>query len=477
MSIKPTPRPVRGFGRWNWWTPLALFGSVFLIYALTAQTSTKVSVDVYSSSLAGWRIAHTGEPWIDGFDTSRIEGYGDLADPTVFIGEAPNGHRVSLRLPGVVAAVVPAYWIAGGGGEPEDFSMAPEALTAALITSGSVLLLFLALRRRMGDPWAIAGALVVAWGTPMWSVAANAMWTHTLTVFGIMGMACAASRERWWLVGLFGGIAICGRLHVALIIAVLGLGVAFARRRPDIAMKVGIPSASFLGLTSLWTYWVYGTWIPGAGYNMTAQGIVTGKRYSDAEHPLINQLGLWVSPDKGILVWSPVLLLLLPAVVRAWPDLPDWSRWLAIGGVPYLILQGQLNPYTGGGAHYAYRLQLELLAAAAPAFLLSAHRMKAVARAAVMPVVGIQVAAIALGAVLEGPAPEVSYGWSNNAFIVALELAPALGVVALLVVALVSVVGLAWRDVALRPSAETEDTAARLVRIDGKPGRAGSLPQ
>ncbi|QSR31766.1 hypothetical protein CFI00_14875 [Nocardioides sp. S5] len=443
--------------------PVALFCSMFLVYGLTVQTSSKVSVDVYSSSLAAWRIAQTGEPWLDGFDTGRIEGYGSLPDQTVFIGEAPNGHRVSLRLPGVVAAAVPAYWVARGGSEPDDFSLAPEAVTAALISSGAIVLLFLALRRRIDAPWAIAGAVVVALGTPMWSVAANAMWTHTLTVFGIMGMAWAASRERWWLVGVFGGIALCGRLHVALIVAVLGVGVALARKHPGIAVKVGIPSATFLAAACAWTYWVYGTWLPGVGYNMTTQGIVGGERYPDPPSPLLSQLGLWVSPDKGVLVWTPALLLLLPAVVRNWRDLPDWSRWLALGAIPYMLLQGQLNHYTGGGAHYAYRLGLELLAAVAPAYLLSAHRMKAFARAAVVPLVGLQVAVIGLGAVLEGPAPAVSYGWTDNAFLVGVELAPALGVIALLVAALVTVVGLAWRDFSLRAVPQEADAEDRLV--------------
>lgn len=449
----------------RWVTPTMLFLSIFLLYAVTAQTSTKVSVDVYSSSLAAWRIAHTGEPWVDGFDTSRVAGYGSLPDRTVFIDEAANGHRVPHRLPGVVAASVPGYLIAAGGSRPEDFSMAPQAYSAALLTAGSVLLLFLALRRRTGDAWALAGVAVVAVGTPVWSVAANAMWTHTLTVFGIMGMAWAASRERWWLVGVFGGVALWGRLHVALVVAVLGVGVALAQRQPRIAVMVGVPSATFLGLASVWTRWMYGNWMPGAGFNVTTQGLMTGERWPDLPSPIVSQLGMWVSPDKGILLWTPILLVLLPALVRNWHDLPIWSRWLAGGAVPYVLLQAQVNHFTGGGAHYGYRLGLEFIAAAAPAFILSAHRMGALARAAVCPVIGLQVAAIALGAVLEAPTPAVSYGWSNNAFLVALQIAPAVGVLALLVAALVVVIGFAWRDHVLRP-AEANRSEARLVRTD-----------
>ncbi len=474
MRIAHSPRFRPSVASWS--APSALFCLLFIVYALTAQTTSKVSVDVYSSSLAAWRIAQTGQPWLDEFDTSTVPGYGDLPDEVVFIAEAPNGHRVSHRLPGVVAAAVPAYWIAGGGSAPEDFSMAPEALSAAFITAGSVVLLFLALRRRLGDPWAMAGALVVALGTPVWSVAANAMWTHTLTVFGIMGMAWAASRERWWWVGVLGGVAITGRLHVAIIVAVLGVGVAIARRQPTIALKVGLPSASFLGLTSVWTYWVYGTWMPGVGYDMTSQGLVSGERYPNPPSPIVSQLGLWVSPDKGVLVWTPVLVLLLPALIRGWRNLPDWSKWLAVGAVPYMLLQGQLNDYTGGGAHYAYRLGLELLASVAPACVLVADRMKPWARALVVPVVGLQVAAIGLGSVLESPTPGVSYGWTDNAFLVALKLAPVAAVPIVLVIALVVVVELAWQDFALRRVAANADSDADR-EVDTSDTQLGSRPR
>ena len=68
----------------------------------------------------------------------------------MFIREAANGHRVSHRLAGPVAAAVPAYWIRGGGDDPADYSLVPEAMTAALAMAGAMSLFFLAVRRLMG---------------------------------------------------------------------------------------------------------------------------------------------------------------------------------------------------------------------------------------------------------------------------------------------------------------------------------------
>ena len=88
---------------------------------------------------------------------------------------------------------------------------------------------------------------------------------------------------------------------------------------------------------------------------------------------LENLAGFLISPDRGLFVWTPLLLLLLPAVVRGWSSAPDWARWLALGGVTYGIAQVGLNVFHGGDAFYGYRLALEPLAAVTPLFVVSAE--------------------------------------------------------------------------------------------------------
>ena len=150
-----------------WWVPAALFFGCCVVFGLTAQTSSKVSVDVYASSLAGWRIAATGNPWLDDLDTTDIDVYGQLPDETVFIREAANGHRVSHRLAGPIAAAVPAYWLRGAGDDPANYSLVPEALTAAVAMATAMTLFFLAVRRRMGQVDALAATLVLGFATPI----------------------------------------------------------------------------------------------------------------------------------------------------------------------------------------------------------------------------------------------------------------------------------------------------------------------
>ena len=115
----------------------------------------------------------------------------------------------------------------------------------------------------------------------------------------------------------------------------------------------------------------------------------------------MNHLGFWVSPDRGLFVWTPVVLLLLPALVRSWRSLPDWSRALAMGGLAYTLVQLTFNRFSGGDIFYGYRLGLELLAAVTPALALSSPALGSLGRRLVGPVLGLQLFVIFLGASID----------------------------------------------------------------------------
>ena len=275
--------------------------------------------------------------------------------------------------------------------------------------------MFLTVRRYLPQRQAALAAVVFGFATPVWSVAANGVWPHTITVFGICGMAWASATGRWWWVGIFGGVTLWGRLHAALIVAVLGLLVGLRRRSPGIVLKVGVASVAFLVPMSLWTHWMYGTWNPTASYDTTVfQDYAEQNRLS-----IVNQLGFWVAPDRGILVWTPLVLILVPALVRSWRQLPDWSQSLVWGGLAYTILQGVLNRFSGGDVFYGYRLGLEMLACATPALALSTPRMGRVARALLGPVIALQLLAISYGAVKDTAYLPFDQAWHHNAFEVA----------------------------------------------------------
>lgn len=406
QSDTHTDSPAATPSRW----PAGLFLLGLAVYLATAARST-LSLDVWAAYFASWRITSTGAPWVDGME---IPGISDHPTAFVWLMTADNGHEVIGRSPGVIAAGLPAYLVDAGGP-----SMVPGALTAAVLTALSLALFYGCVRPQLGWKQAALAAGALGFTTPVWSVAANGIWPHTITVFGILGMAWAVRSERWWLAGLFGAVVLWGRLHAVVIVALLGLVLAILRRRPGIAIRIGIVSGLGLAGLCVWDRWMYGSWSPLASYEVARFSGQASDYASDGGRTLLNQLGFWVSPDRGILIWTPVLLVLLPALVRSWRSLPDWSKVLLASGIAYTVLQGMLNRFSGGDSFYGYRLGLEFLACAAPAFALAARDLRKAGRAALGPVLGIQLVAIGTGAVSDSHFVAAEDVWSTNAFLAA----------------------------------------------------------
>jgi alpha-1,2-mannosyltransferase len=197
-----------------------------------------------------------------------------------------------------------------------------------------------------------------------------------------------------------------------VLVALLGLITGLKRRSLALVLAVAIGSGAFLTLMSVWTRWMYGSWNPVGSYDTGA--------YTDyaAAHVLSveNVTGFLVAPDRGIFVWTPLLLVLLPSLVRSWRGQPDWSRSLGWGGLAYSMVQIALNRFSGGGAFYGYRLGLELIASVAPALALSAAHMGRVARTIFGPVLAIQVLAFAVGSIRDAMILPIDAVWHDNAF-------------------------------------------------------------
>jgi alpha-1,2-mannosyltransferase len=384
---------------------IALFLVTFLVFAATASRGY-LCFDVWSSNLSSYQLATTGSPYLDGVSVPQLDG---SALRWVYIDDhAPNGHHVITRAPAVVIAGLPAYVLT----QPDAMTVVPAAVTAALLTALAVLLMYLALLPLVRRGPALAAAGAFAFTTPVWSVAANGIWPQTISVLGIALMAWGAQREKWWVAGLGGVLLLWARPHAALIAAVLGLVLAWRARRPGLAVRVGMPGVVSLFLLSLWTHWVYGSWNPTALFGAGA--------FSEVHQSLFdvkNQLAMWVSPDRGILVFTPVLLVLLPALLRSWRQQPPWATTLLVGGLAYTVLQAALIGFTGGDPIYGYRYGLEFLACATPAFALAMPYAGRLAHRLLTPVLAVQFVVIALGAVVERVALDFRLAWTHNAFV------------------------------------------------------------
>lgn len=387
--------------RWAVWLPVLVFLGTALIYAATI--SRLPSYDATTADMVSWNIAGTGSPDVRLTDFPSFNGI-DTRDG--WLVRDAHGHEMIGRAPGVIALAVPAYWLA----HQASFTVVPGGLTAALLTAAAMAWLFRLLDRLAPTRVALQAVLVLAFTTPVWAVAADAMWPHSVTLLGMVGMAVAARADRWWMVGFWGGFAATGRLHVAVVCLVLAVGCSWQRRRWAPMLQAGTVGLLWIGVISLWTHWMYGKWDPTSAYVATKfVDYASGHRLD-----VVNLLGFFVSPHRGLFLWTPTLLVLLPALVRGWRSLPDWSRWLTLGGVAYLLVQGVLNRFSGGFFFYGYRLPLETLVCTVPALVLTRDRWGRAARALFAPLVVLQGALVVPGSLTDLYTPPVN-SWTTNA--------------------------------------------------------------
>ena len=444
---------------------LALLAVAFAVFAATAERSAG-HLDYWSANFASWHLADTGSPFVEGVSMPPLD---DNTEREVWLQEpAPNGHTVIARAPGVVLAGLPGYLVTGSS----RFSLVPASITAALLVTVSLLLVFLALRTRLSWRRSLLGSAALGFTTPVWTVSADGIWPHTVTGLGIAGMAWAAATRRYWLIGVFGGVAISGRMHTAVIVAVLGLALAYERRDLRVAVQVALPSTAVLVAECFWSHWMYGSWNPMASYGGSAAVSLLDENLFD----VTNYLGMWIAPDRGILVWTPVVLLLLPALVRSWRDQPVWARALLAGGLAYTLIQSALITFTGGDFFYGQRLGLELLVCATPAFCFSVTYAGRVARALLAPLLAAQLFVMAVGAVNSAAFVEERLVWTHNVFVDAMGKAGTAGWAAFVVTILIG--GLVARAVELARHEDARDDQLPLgavrPRVDvGGPAEVG----
>jgi hypothetical protein len=437
--------------------PCVMFALASVVYVVSAAFHNG-SGDVITSNLASWQLAGGHRPYLDRFSYPALD---DHPRRYVWVVLDHHGREIIGRAGGPVLLAVPAYafttWVLGNDG----FSQVPGAVTAALASGAAVALFTSTVRPRLGTKNTVLAALVLAFGTPVWTVAADATWPQTVTVLGICAMAWAASRDRWMLVGLAGGAAMWGRIQVVVIVALLGLVIGILRRNPQVVVRVAAASGAMLGALLAWNRWMYGSWSPTAYYNHDDLATYQPDGYVD----IVNQLGSWVSLDRGILVWTPLLLVLLPNLVRRWRSVPDWSLVLACSGVAYTAFEAALIVFPGGDSFYGYRMTLELLVCLAPAATIAATDLGRLGRWLLAPLITLQVVAMSAGAFNDNLGLPAADAWRQNAFVTAAFRDPFVGVTVVVVSGLIAVVARRiWADPAIRTtdlSPASEPTPAR----------------
>jgi len=335
----------------------AVFGVVFLVYLFTASLHGPVNGDTYAAAVPAWRIA-----------TAQTVLLGDTYLPlhVPFQVETPAG-AVTDRQPGVVLTAVPIYWIAARLGAGE-FTLAPAGLTAALVSALSIAVLHRVFRRIASPQVATVAALVAAFATSSWSISADALWPHGPGQLWLAVSLLSMAGARHARTGLSLAAAILVRPVTAVMALSVGVGAGLAQRRCGPTAVIG--AASSIGLVALLVYnrAVFGAASVSGGYAPT---FVDNLWTMSATDFGLNVLGTFFSLSRGLLPYSPFLLVLGLGLRAAWKTSPGWVRSGGLAGAVYLLVQLRMNRFSGGHGFYGYRYPLEALTMAAPLLLRS----------------------------------------------------------------------------------------------------------
>ncbi len=250
----------------------------------------------------------------------------------------------------------------------------------------------LRLARRLvpfGPAWACTA---VFWsGTSLASVAGAALWSHTLALLLALvavDLVVAAETERrpvrWaWLGVMLFAAYLCRPTMAVFAVAVLGWTAWRDRRR---ALMAGIAIAVLLAAFAAFSIREFGEWLPPYYRMGMSGGAFTASALA----------GLLVSPSRGLLVFSPILLAAWAARPLARQDWPLGAGWLLVAVGWPLALVAALSRWEmwWGGGCYGPRLLADTL----PGLFLLTLRTWPVRRPAGARWLGIVVlAAAALG--------------------------------------------------------------------------------
>lgn len=225
---------------------------------------------------------------------------------------------------------------------------------AALLSALAGAALFVAATRRAGPVHGFGTALVFALGTSVCSTS-QALWQHPAGVLfltlALLQMHRATDDPRSAdPAGLWLALAVASRHADAFVAAVLAFALVlrFPRR---------VPWMLLWGLPAVLLQLAYQAWAFGSPWKHGFSGSLS--RFSEPWG--VGQVGLLFSPGKGLLWFTPVVLVALVGLFQA---LRGRERWLpmtcALGALVHLVAMGRWSEWHGGWS-YGPRLMTDAL--------------------------------------------------------------------------------------------------------------------
>jgi hypothetical protein len=329
-SVVAPSVPAKTSRRFAWMRSRIFIAVVLAVGVYLVDVAAPISAsggDTLWSVPVAYSVVHHRNVYLDEFP--------NLLASTKVHTRVVHGHRVFLFPwgPSVVSApLVAGYdaWLHLRGSSLREYlnsHFAPadlEIRLASFYVALSTALLFLLVLRRVKRLWlALFVSVAFAFGTSMFSEISRALWSHAPSVFllvtALFLLQIFEDHPEWRDPHLTGrGALVAGACGFAL-------GLGYFVRPTDLVPMVVLVVAIALRRMTAGLAALAGAAIPLAGMltlNLIAlgkplQGYYEFNRARPSGTYVVALAGNLVSPARGLFVWSPFLLLALPAAVRA----------------------------------------------------------------------------------------------------------------------------------------------------------------
>lgn len=305
---------------------------------------------------------------IDGTPAEALYRGGKLrADgtPYYFLTRAPGGEYVGTFGPGAPLVAAPFYGVMT---LPDTAAalrnvvplVARSRLVAAILTAATAAIVFLTAARHLSLGGALLVAAIFGLGSCAWSLGSQALWAQTaLQPFLALGIdQFLRSRERRicaLIAGVALGCAVGVRTTAVFVLIFVGLHLLTTDRKAlGLCIAGALPP---LALLAAYNVRHFGS--PFAEAHMVVgTAIATAKTGSPDlwSTPLWEgALGLLLSPARGLLVYSPILILSFAGAWRAARD-PEWRPFLPLAAATAVVMAMRFKWFDWwGGFSYGYR--------------------------------------------------------------------------------------------------------------------------
>lgn len=349
---------------------LLLFGGLFVVYSLNGREIG--SYDTQPAKFLAREIVLRQTLTLD----ATVAAAPALGERPGFVLTEDGHYRSAYPLASALMAAVVAAPLSLARVVDLDTLYGPALvakITASLLVALAVVLQFRLAARYLPPGGAFLLAVAVGLGTNYWALASQTLWQHESVALGLSGAALMMavpddrlSAARRHAAGAFLALAVAARPQVAPAVLLLALSLIVRRR-------------SWRDAAALWPLALVGGVV--VLVNLAWFGHVLGAMPQlEALHPTVHAVpgtwsrtpwlgaaGLLFSPSRGLLVFSPIVLVALAGVPAVWRS--GWhraERWLVVAAGAQVLLYASYSVWWGGFT-YGPRYTLDLLPVLVPA--------------------------------------------------------------------------------------------------------------